>query len=228
MVSIKKSMIVGLKTMDSIVYILKALPTTMMLWGAVILISIPLALVLVFLTWTYKRILSGPIHIYTWVLRGSPLMLQLFFIYYGLPILTNNTIILSPMGSAILAFAINYTAYFIVIFQDAFFTLAKGQIEAGLALGMTQQKVFVKILLPQAIRQSLGALSSESLNLIKDTALVATIGMADILRQSKEIVSRDATVIPFIYAFVIYLVISYIIVLIFKQLNKRYSYDVAS
>lgn len=150
-------------------------------------------------------------------------MLQLFFIYYGLPILFN--ISLSAMASAILAFAVNYTAYFIVIFQDAFFTLAKGQVEAGLALGLNQKQVFIKVLLPQAIRQSLGALSSEALNLIKDTALVATIGMADILRQSKEIVTREFTVIPFLYAFIIYLCISYLIVSGFKQLNKRYQYE---
>lgn len=153
-------------------------------------------------------------------MRGTPLLLQLFFIYYGLGMMGIN---IGAIYSAIIAFSVNYMAYFIVIFQEAFFHDSVDQIEAGLALGLGKKTIFRKILLPQAFSKCIGVLSNETLTLLKDTALVSTIGLADLMRNAREIVVRDFVITPFIMTFFIYLGLSFLIVQGFRYFNKKLS-----
>ncbi|MGL5042921.1 MAG: amino acid ABC transporter permease [Culicoidibacterales bacterium] len=203
-------------------YILEGMQITLVLWGSVLLLSLPLSLIFVYISWISPKPVGRLIDIYTWIMRGSPLLLQVFFIYYGMSLIG---ITFDAITAGIIAFTLNYTAYFIVIFKDAFFKSGIDQVEAGLALGMKKNVIFAHVLLPQAIRQSIGVLSSEALNLVKDTAIVSTIGMADMLRNAKEIVIRDVTILPFFYAFILYLLFSGIIVLIFTYIEKHYAYE---
>lgn len=163
-----------------------------------------------------KRILE----IYTWVFRGTPLLLQLFFAYFGLPVIG---ITLSPFSAAVLTFIVNYGAYFTEIFRAGIQSIDKGQYEAAQVLGMNYRQTMFRIIIPQTIRRVLPPTSNEAINLIKDSALVAAIGMNDLLRAAKQVVTRDFTIVPFIIAAILYLVVSSVIVTVFRKLEERYS-----
>lgn len=156
---------------------------------------------------------------YTWIFRGTPLLLQLFFIYFGLPAVG---IRLDPMTASIIAFTINYAAYLAEVFRSGIESIDKGQFEAAKVLGMTYSQTMIKIIIPQAARNVIPPVCNESTNLIKDTAMVAAIGVGDLLRGAKEVVMDNFTITPFIAAGIIYLAIISILILIFKKLENKY------
>lgn len=165
-------------------------------------------------------ILNSALSFYTWVFRGTPLLLQLFFAYYGLPVLG---ITLEPFPAAALTFTINYGAYFTEIFRGGIESIDKGQYEAAQVLGLNYRQTMSRIIIPQTIKRVLPATSNEAINLVKDSALVAVIGLGDLLRAAKVAVTRDFSIIPFIIAAVFYLIISSVIVNIFRKLENKYS-----
>ncbi len=157
---------------------------------------------------------------YTWVFRGTPLLLQLFFAYYGLPVLG---ITLEPFPAAALTFIVNYGAYFTEIFRGGIESISEGQYEAAKVLGLNYRQTMSRIIIPQTVKRVLPATSNEAINLVKDSALVAVIGLGDLLRAAKVAVTRDFSIIPFIIAAVFYLVISSVIVTVFRKLEEKYS-----
>lgn len=157
---------------------------------------------------------------YTWVFRGTPLLLQLIFIYYGFPSLG---ITLSMFQAASVTFIINYTAYLIEIFRAGIESIPPGQYEAAEVLGMNYRQTMMRIVLPQTIRRVLPPLGNEAINLVKDSALVIVIGMPDILRKTKEVFARDFNIAPFFVAAVFYLIISSLLVKVFDRLEEKYS-----
>jgi polar amino acid transport system permease protein len=165
-------------------------------------------------------LLNSFLSFYTWVFRGTPLLLQLFFAYYGLPVLG---ITLEPFPAAALTFTINYGAYFTEIFRGGIESIDSGQYEAAQVLGMNYRQTMSRIILPQTIKRVLPATSNEAINLVKDSALVAVIGLGDLLRAAKVAVTRDFSIIPFIIAAVFYLIISSVIVNVFRRLENKYS-----
>ena len=204
---------------NNILFILKGLNLTIGLYVLTIILSLPLGLLLSLGRISKKyKVLNVAIQIYTLIFRGSPLLLQLFFVYYGLPVIG---ITFSPFTAAVLTFVINYAAYFCEIFRGSILGIDPGQYEAAKVLGMKYWETMIRIIIPQALRTALPPLSNEGIALIKDTSLISAIGMAEILRKSKEIVSRDFTISPFVICAVIYLIFSAIVVLIFKQIEKK-------
>lgn len=165
-------------------------------------------------------LLESILSFYTWVFRGTPLLLQLFFAYYGLPVLG---ITLEPFPAAALTFIVNYGAYFTEIFRGGIESINEGQYEAAKVLGMNYRQTMSRIILPQTVKRVLPATSNEAINLVKDSALVAVIGLGDLLRAAKVAVTRDFSIIPFIIAAVFYLVISSVIVTVFRKLEEKYS-----
>ncbi|WP_461207226.1 amino acid ABC transporter permease [Clostridium sp. DL1XJH146] len=163
-----------------------------------------------------KVLLEG----YTSIIRGTPLLLQLFFVYYGLPVIG---IRIGQFSAASLTFIINYGAYFTEIFRAGIQSIDKGQYEAAKALGMDSKQTMRKIILPQAIKRVIPPTSNEAITLVKDTALVAAIGMGDILRGAKEVLTRDFNILPFVIAAIIYLIFTFLIVKIFKKIESKYS-----
>lgn len=156
---------------------------------------------------------------YTWIFRGTPLLLQLFFIYFGLPAVG---IKLEPMTASVIAFTINYAAYLAEIFRAGIDSIDKGQFEAAKVLGMNYRQTMMKIIIPQALRNVIPPICNESTNLIKDTAMVAAIGVGDLLRGAKEVVMNDFTITPFIAAGIVYLAVISVLVLIFRKLENKY------
>jgi polar amino acid transport system permease protein len=206
--------------MDITGFILKGSIISIKLFLIVIVFSIPLGMICALGKMSKIKILRSVLGLYTWAFRGTPLLLQLFFIYFGLPVLN---IKLDPLVAACIAFIINYTAYLAELFRSGINSVDIGQYEAAKALGMNYPQIMKRIIIPQAVPVILPSLCNESINLIKDTSLVASIGIGDLLRAAKEIVTSDFTVYPFIIAGVMYLIISSILVFIFKRLEARFS-----
>ncbi|MBU3158227.1 amino acid ABC transporter permease [Clostridium frigoris] len=201
-------------------YILKGGLLTIEVYVATIIFSIPLGILGALIKVSSLKILNKVVDIYTWLFRGTPLLLQLFFTYFGLPIIG---IKLSPFTAAALTFSLNYGAYFTEIFRSGIQSIDKGQYEAAKVLGMSYRQTMSKIILPQAFKRILPPMCNEGITLIKDTALLAAIGLQDILRAAREIVTRDFTITPFIIAAIIYLIFTSVIVMAFKKLEKKYS-----
>ena len=202
----------------NVIFILKGMKLTVNLYVVTMLFSLPLGILLSLGRVSKNTTLSNMIQVYTWVFRGTPLLLQLFFVYYGLPVVG---ITLTPFAAASLTFVINYTAYFCEIFRGSILGIDPGQYEAAKVLGMKYWQTMIRIIIPQALITALPPLSNEAISLIKDTSLVSAIGMAEILRNSRELVTRDFSITPFFICAVVYLGLSTIVVLFFKKMEKK-------
>jgi polar amino acid transport system permease protein len=201
-------------------FLLKGCIITLQLYATTIIFSIPLGVICALGKISRHRLLRVFLEFYTWLFRGTPLLLQLFFTYYGLPVFG---IRLTQPQAAAITFVFNYAAYFTEIFRGGIQSIDKGQYEAAKALGMNYRQTMTRIILPQAIKRVLPPTSNEAITLIKDTALVATIGMGDMLRAAKEVVTRDFRISAFIIAAIIYLMLTTVVVFIFKKLEEKYS-----
>jgi polar amino acid transport system permease protein len=209
--------------MKTFLYILQGCGLTLELYAVTALFSVPLAVVFALGRVSGGRTLKRALEIYSWIFRGTPLLLQLFFTYYGLSIFG---ISLSPFLAASITFIVNYAAYLMEIFRAGIESIDKGQYEAARALNMTYWQTMRRIILPQTIKRVLPPVSNEAITLIKDTALVVVIGMGDLLRSAKEIFTRDFTITPFVVAAAIYLGLTSLVVMGFRKLEKRYAvYD---
>ena len=215
------------KIMD---YVLKIIPQ--MLDGCVvsaqvffitIVLSIPLGVLLSLGRVSSIKPLQKIIGFYVWVMRGSPLMLQIFFVYFVLP---SVGIRLPDFESAAVAFVLNYAAYFCEIFRAGIQAIPKGQYEAAHTLGMNYVQTMRRIVLPQVIRIILPPISNETITLVKDTSLVYVLAMNDLMRTARNLVQRDFNITPFIVAGCFYLFATLILTLIFERLEKHFSkYD---
>jgi len=202
-------------------FILNGCVITFELYGVTILCSIPLGILLAVARLSHRKIATVVIDAYSWIFRGTPLLLQLFFVYYGLTVFG---ISLAPFLAAAITFSLNYAAYFLEIFRGGIESIDKGQYEASRALGMSYSLTMRRVIVPQTIKRSLPAISNEAITLIKDTALVAVIGMGDLLVSAKQVFTRDFVITPFVIAAIIYLAITWVIVQIFRRLEKRFSF----
>lgn len=209
--------------LNVISYILKGTGFTLKLYAVTLVASIPLGLIGALLKVSKFKSLRYFMEVYTWLFRGTPLLLQLFFTYYGLPLVG---IKFQPFTAAALTFSLNYAAYFTEIFRSGIQSIDKGQKEAAKVLGMNYWQTMQRIILPQAFKRVIPPVCSEAINLIKDTALIVVIGLQDLLRAAKEVVTRDFVLYPFFIAAVIYLILTFVVVYFFKKLEKKYSvYD---
>ena len=205
---------------DSSIFILKGGTLTVKLYFVTIVFAIPLGIILALMKISKYKFLRLSIGFYTWVFRGTPLLLQLFFTYYGLAIFGIN---LPPFTAAALTFVINYSAYLTEIYRAGIESIDKGQYEAAKALNMNYFQTMRRIILPQAVRRTIPPTCNEAITLVKDTALVVIIGMGDLLRSAKELFSRDFAITPFVIAAVIYLLMTSVIVYFFKKIEIKYS-----
>lgn len=204
---------------NDILFILKGLGLTVNLYMLTMVFSLPLGVLLSLGRLKNKGLLNNIILFYTSLFRGTPLLLQLFFVYYGIPMIVG--IRFTPFMAAVVTFIINYAAYFCEIFRGSILGIDNGQYEAAKVLGMSYWQTMVRIIIPQSLITALPPLSNEAIALIKDTSLVSAIGMAEILRNSKELVTRDFSVVPFIICAVLYLLMSVVVIAFFKKLEEK-------
>ena len=197
---------------------------TVKLFIATLVISLPLGLP--FALGENSRVLSIRwfSKFYVFVFRGSPLLLQLFFFYFLFPFVFNYHI--SAMNAAILTFSLNYAAYFAEIYRGGINSIDRGQYEASYSLGLTKGQTMKGIILPQMMRVVLPPIGNEMIVLVKDTALVSAIGVADLLKVSRGIVNREVNMLAYIVAVGIYLLMTFVLTVILTRVEKHFSkYD---
>ena len=156
-------------------------------------------------------------------MRGTPLLLQLIFVFYGLPILA-SWLILPRYEAALVAFILNYTAYFAEIFRGGLQSIDKGQYESARVLRLTYWQTIRKIIAPQVVKIVLPSIGNEIINLVKDSSLVYVIGLGDLLRAGNIATARDVTLVPLIMVGIIYLMMTAILTFILGKLENHYSY----
>ena len=164
------------------------------------------------------RALSSFFWCYIWMFRGTPLLLQLFFIYYGLPPLG---ITLSPFSAALIGLGLNYSAYLAEIMRGAIESIDAGQMESAKAIGMTQWQAMRRIIIPQTYKRLVPPVGNEFIALIKDTALVSTIAMVELMRSADQIFNATFNIFILIQAAIIYLLMTSIFTVCFKRLEDR-------
>lgn len=214
---------------DTTLYILEGAGVTLKVYFITLLFSIPLGVICAIGKLSRFKILHALLGIYTWVFRGTPLMLQLMFVYYGLGIMSSGTsletlLTFSPLQAACVAFVINYTAYFTEIFRAGIQSIDHGQYEAAQALGMTPWLTMKRIILPQAMKVIIPPLGNEGITLVKDTALCFVIALPEILKNASTTVSREFDVTAYFIAAALYLILTFVIIQIFRKIEERFVY----
>ena len=188
--------------------------------------SMPIGLLLTFCRMGKSRILKGLTGAFVYVMRGTPLLLQLYFFYFGLPFLPGirGVIVMNRLTAAIIAFILNYAAYFCEIFRGGLLSIDKGQYEAAQVLGFNRAQTLVKIELPQMLRVSLPSIANECITLTKDTALVTAIGVTEILYFARATVNRQANPTAYVVAALFFLFFNFLLTKLFDHLEKWFSY----
>ena len=207
------------KTLDTIRLMLEGSGITLEIFCVTLALSLPLGLFVALGRLSHFRPLSRILEIYIWIMRGTPLMLQLLFVYFALPMVG---IMLPDIAAALLAFILNYAAYFAEIFRSGIQAVPRGQFEAARVLGMRAPLTMRRIILPQVLRITLPPVSNETINLVKDTTLVYILAMNDLLRVARTIVQREFDMTPFLIAGIFYLAMTAVLTYGFKKLEVHY------
>ena len=199
---------------------------TLQLFLITLLLAVPLGLALALVRISRFRVASQAVNAYIWLMRGTPLMLQMLFIYFALPFVPVIGIRLPDFPAAILAFTLNYAAYFAEIFRAGIQSVDRGQYEASKVLGLNYVQTMRRIVLPQMVKRILPPMSNETITLVKDTSLIYVLALNDLLRAARGIVQRDFTITPFIVAAGFYLIMTLVLTWLFQRLEKRHAvYD---
>ncbi|WP_209795819.1 amino acid ABC transporter permease [Clostridium moniliforme] len=201
--------------------ILGGLKITLGVFILTLIISIPLGMITSIGRIKGNKLSKGIIDLYILIMRGTPLLLQIIFIFFGLPLIG---IRFGRFNAAIIAFVLNYGAYFAEIFRAGIESIDKGQFEACEMLGLSEWDIYTRIIIPQAFKVVIPPIGNEVINLIKDTALVYIVGLQDILMVGKIATNREASLFPLVIVGAIYLILVIILTNIFKRLEKRNSY----
>nr|WP_295972670.1 amino acid ABC transporter permease [uncultured Bacillus sp.] len=206
---------------------LEGAQTTVLLFLLAIVASIPLGFLLTLAVKSRFKPISWLAQVYIYVMRGTPLLLQLLVITFGLPMIPviGEYLILDRFVAACLGFILNYAAYFAEIFRGGLLAIDKGQYEAAKVLGFTKWQTTTKIILPQMFRIALPSVANESVTLVKDTALLYAVAVPELLHFAQTAVNRDFTIMPFFVAGMIYLIMTMILTMFFKWLEKRFKFE---
>ena len=186
-----------------------------------LVISIPLGLMLAVILRSKIKILEAVIQAFIWLMRGTPLLLQLIVVFYGLPLIG---LVFERYTAAIFAFTLNYAAYFAEIFRGGFASIDGGQVEAAKMLRFTKWQTLRYITLPQMLKNVVPALGNEVINLVKDSSLVYVIGLGDLLRAGNIAMARDVTLLPLVGVGLIYLLLIGLLMFSLKRLEQKFSY----
>ncbi len=187
-----------------------------------LLVAIPLGLLISFGSMAKFNPIKHLTKAIVWVIRGTPLMLQLFVVYY-VPGLVFGTPFKSRMTAALIAFVINYSCYFSEIFRGGIESIPKGQYEAGQVLGMTKSQIFFKVILMQVIKHIIPPMSNEIITLVKDTSLARVIAIPEVLMAAERFSGRGL-IWPLFYTGVFFLVFCGVLTILFNKIEKKFDY----
>lgn len=198
---------------------------TLQIFFLTLLGSLPLGVLVALGRMSRVKPLAWLMRLYISVMRGTPLMLQMFFIYFapyylfGMDLSTD-----SKFNATIVAFIINYAAYFAEIYRSGIQSIPRGQYEAAEVLGYSRVQTFMKIVLPQVIKRILPAMGNEIITLVKDTSLAFVLGMAEMFSVAKALAASNVSMIPYAIAALIYWVFSLFIEFILGRVEKKLAY----
>ena len=187
-----------------------------------LLFSIPLGLVVCFGSMSGFKPLRWLTRTFVWIIRGTPLMLQLILIFYG-PGLMFDLPAMPRMTATIVAFSINYACYFSEIYRGGIESIPQGQYEAGQVLGMTKQQIFFKVVLLQVFKRILAPMGNEVITLVKDTSLARIIGIYEIIWAGEQFIKKGL-IWPLFYTGAFYLIFSGLLTILFAKLEKKLDY----
>lgn len=201
---------------------------TLKLFVLTLLFSLPLGLVISFGSMSAVKIVRMPIRFIIWIIRGTPLMLQLLVMYYGPGIILGMNVWGSGDGgrfvAALVAFVINYSCYFSEIYRGGIQSIPVGQYEAGQVLGMTKTQIFFKVVLLQVIKRIVPPMSNEIITLVKDTSLARVIAVYEIIWEGQSFIKSAGIIWPLFYTGAFYLLFSGLLTLLFGRIEKKLSY----
>ena len=204
------------------IQLLQGFGESLKIFGLTLLFSLPLGLVISFGSMSKFTPLRAVVKFFVWIIRGTPLMLQLLIIFYG-PGLIFGLPAMPRFTATIVAFVINYACYFSEIYRGGIESIPRGQYEAGQVLGMTKQQIFFKVVLLQVIKRIMAPMSNEVITLVKDTSLSRIIGIYEIIWAGESFIKKGL-IWPLFYTGVFYLVFSGLLTVLFGYLEKKLDY----
>ena len=208
--------------LDITLQLLEGFQETLLIFALTLAFSLPLGLVISFGSMSKFWPLKKLTRIFVWVIRGTPLMLQLFVVFY-VPGLVFNVQMQSRLLATLIAFVINYSAYFSEIFRGGIESISQGQYEAGHVLGMTKRQIFFRIILLQVVKRILPPISNEVITLVKDTSLARIIAVAEIIMVAERFAAKGL-IWPLFYTGAFFLAFSGLLSLLFSYIEKKLSY----
>ena len=220
---------------------LEGLKITIKLFVVTLVLSLPLGLLISLfkeavskrptdnfvIRWIVKMPIRFIINVYLWVFRGTPLLLQLFFFYFGLTYVTlpnGESITLSMFTAAVISFVLNYAAYFAEIYRSGIESMPVGQYEAAKVLGYSRVQTFFRIILPQVIKRVLPAVTNEMITLVKDTSLAFVLTVTEMFTIAKQIAAARASVMPLMAAGVFYYIFNMVDAVFMEDVEKKLYY----
>lgn len=201
--------------------VLEGLKVTIEIFIITLILSIPLGGIIALGRISKVKILNSITGVYVLFLRGTPLLLQILFIFFGLPLIN---ISIPRFPAAILAMVLNYGAYFGEIFRAGILSIDKGQFEGAEVLGLSKKDTFFRIIMPQALKRIFPPVANEIITLVKDTALVYVVGLDELLKVAKIASNRLSSIMPFVVIGAVYLLFNGLITKVLESIEKRFSY----
>lgn len=201
--------------------VLDGLIETLKLFIVTLVLSLPLGIIVAIGRLSKNKIINKITNLYIAIMRGTPLLLQIVFVFFGLPLLG---IVFDRFTAAIIAFTLNYAAYFGEIFRAGIASIDEGQYEGAEVLGLSKKDIFFRIILPQALKRVIPPVGNEVITLVKDTALVYIIGIDELLKVGKNAVNRDANLMPLIVIGIVYIILTWTLSKIMNNIENKYSY----
>lgn len=217
--------------LDIMPQVLEGLKVTLEIFALTLILSIPLGMIIAVMRTCKSLILRQVSGAYILIMRGTPLLLQIIVIFFGLPLIGIKFFGLHLIGikfdrfpAAILAFTLNYGAYFGEIFRAGIASIDNGQVEGAQVLGLSSKDIFFRIIFPQAFKRVIPPVANEITTLVKDTSLVYVVGMDEMLKIGKTAANRDVSLMPLLIVGVVYLIVIAIFSQMLKKIEEKYDY----
>lgn len=201
--------------------VIEGLKMTIEIFLITLVLSIPLGILISLGRISKIKILKSLTAVYVLVLRGTPLLLQILFIFFGLPLININ---IPRFPAAIMAMVLNYGAYFGEIFRAGILSIDKGQFEGAEVLGLSKKDTFFRVIMPQALKRIFPPVANEVVTLVKDTALIYVVGLDELLKVAKIAANRLSSIMPFVVVAIVYLIFNGIITKILELIEKKFNY----
>ncbi|MBO0419242.1 amino acid ABC transporter permease [Vagococcus fluvialis] len=206
--------------------VLKVLPSliegskmTIYIFVLTLVFSLPIGIILGFIGTGSSKILRKVVASYIWLIRGTPLLLQMIFVFFGFPLM--GLTIQNRVVAVLIAFIINYSAYFAEIIRGGIQSVPKGQYEAGFVLGLSKGQTIRKVIVPQVFNITFPSLGNEIITLVKDTSLIYALGLSEVMKAGRIAMQREASIVPLLVVAIIYLLLTGIVTLLLRMIEKR-------